>query len=53
MIAFFLGIPIPQFLKNPIDKNLPPVLPVGTEESFIVMDYWRILFAIPAAFAII
>lgn len=47
MIAFFLGIPIPNFVEvggHYIPENL--------EATFESDNYWRVLFALPIAFSI-
>jgi hypothetical protein len=47
MISFFLGLPIPDF---PTDDDPNPDFDYST---FEVNQYWRIMFALPIAFAFI
>lgn len=48
MIAFFLGIPIPDVLHNE-EKDFYYV----EEPSFASDNYWRVMFALPIAFSIL
>jgi hypothetical protein len=49
MIAFFLGIPIPDFEYN----GETYVIADGGKPSFESDNYWRVMFSLPIAFSII
>jgi hypothetical protein len=50
MVAFCLGLPIPDIdiIAHPLDDAH-----YSYYESFIYQGYWRIMFALPIAFAIL
>lgn len=44
MVSFFLGLPIPDFTNHPEER---------LSDDFMVLGYWRVMFALPIVFAII
>lgn len=52
MISFFLGIPVPAFVKIPTGEGDSTRLIPDGEPSFASDNYWRLLFALPIAFSL-
>ena len=50
MISFFLGIPVPAFVKVPYEDDT--VLIPESGPCFEADNYWRLLFALPIAFSL-